>query len=235
MKQDGASPYASTPRTRVRRRPQRASYDRALIHAILDEAMIGSLAVIIDGEPFVQPMIHARDSEEIILHGSGANRMLAALEAGARACLSVSIIDGLLLGRSVPDHSFQYRAVSIHGIAHPVTDAGEKRRRMAHVFNHIIKKRWETLAPVSDDYLAQMKVLILPLEECVAKINTSRPEEIPGEPPHAVWSGVIPFESRRGDAPTRAGLAAGARRRKHTSESVSPLARRRAVTDINER
>jgi hypothetical protein len=206
LKQDGASPYASTPRTRVRRRAQRASYDRTIIHAILDEAMIGSLATVIDGEPFVQPMIHARDGEEIILHGSGANRMLAALEAGARACLSVSIIDGLLLGRSVPDHSFQYRAVSIHGVAHLVNDAGEKRRRMAHVFNHIIKKRWQTLPPVSDDYLAHMKVLILPLEECVAKINTSRPEDTPGEPPHAVWSGVIPFEIAAGTPQPAPGL-----------------------------
>src|SRR6185312_7115992 len=114
------------------------------VHAILDEALIGSLAAIIDGEPHVQPMIHARDGEDIILHGSGANRMLAALEAGARACLSVSIIDGLLLGRSVPDHSFQYRSVSIHGYARPVTES-EKRQRMACVFNHIIRQRWQTL------------------------------------------------------------------------------------------
>ena len=198
MSQDGAPPYAATPRTRVRRRAQRASYDRASIHAILDEALIGSLATIIDGEPFVQPMIHARDGEEIILHGGGANRMLAALEAGVRACLSVSIIDGLLLGRSVPDHSFQYRSVSVHGVARAVTDPSEKRQRMAHVFNHIIKQRWQTLPPVSDDYLAKMKVLILPLEDCVAKINTSGPEDTPGEPPHAIWSGIIPFDIAAG-------------------------------------
>jgi nitroimidazol reductase NimA-like FMN-containing flavoprotein (pyridoxamine 5'-phosphate oxidase superfamily) len=129
------SAYASTPRTQVRRRAQRATYDRAAVHAILDEALIGSLATIIDGEPFVQPMIHARDGEDIILHGSGGNRMLAALEAGARACLSVSIIDGLLLGRSVPDHSFQYRSVSVHGVVRPVTDPSEKRRRMRVVFD----------------------------------------------------------------------------------------------------
>ena len=194
MRRADAAPYAATPRTRVRRRAQRASYDRAIIHSILDEAMIGSLAAIIDGEPFVQPMIHARDGEEIILHGSSGNRMLAALEAGARACLSVSIIDALVLGRSVPDHSFQYRSVSIHGLAHAVTDPGEKRERMAHVFNHIIKKRWQTLPPVSDDYLAKVKVLTLPLGECVAKTNTSRPEDTPGEPPHAIWSGIIPFD-----------------------------------------
>ena len=187
------SAYAPTPRTQVRRRAQRASYDRAVVHAILDEALIGSLATIIDGEPFVQPMIHARDGEDIILHGSGGNRMLAALEAGARACLSVSIIDGLLLGRSVPDHSFQYRSVSIHGVVRPVTDPSEKRQRMRVVFDHIIKQRWEALATVDDDYLATMKVLILPLEECVAKINTGRPEDTPGDPPHAIWSGVIPY------------------------------------------
>ena len=185
--------YAPTPRTKVRRRAQRATYDRAAIHAILDEALIGSLATIIDGEPFVQPMIHARDGDEIILHGSGGNRMLAALEVGARACLSVSIIDGLLLGRSVPDHSFQYRSVSIHGVARPVTDAAEKRARMRRVFDHIIAQRWETLPPVDEAYLATVKVLILPLEECVAKVNTSRPEDAPGNPPHAVWSGIIPF------------------------------------------
>jgi nitroimidazol reductase NimA-like FMN-containing flavoprotein (pyridoxamine 5'-phosphate oxidase superfamily) len=185
--------YAPTPRTKVLRRAQRATYDRAAIHALLDEALIGSLATIIDGEPFVQPMIHARDGDEIILHGNGGNRMLAALEAGARACLSVSIIDGLLLGRSVPDHSFQYRSVSIHGVAHPVTDASEKRERMRHVFEHIITQRWETLPPVDEAYLSTVKVLILPLEECVAKINTGLPEDTPGESPHPVWSGIIPF------------------------------------------
>lgn len=160
--------------------------------------MIGSLAAIIDGEPFVQPMIHARDGEEIILHGSSTNRMLIALEAGARACLSVSIIDALVLGRSVPDHSFQYRSVSIHGLAQAVTDPAQKRERMRRVFNHIIKKRWEMLAPVSDDYLTKVKVLILPLEESVAKTNTSRPEDALGGQFNAIWSGVIPFDIAAG-------------------------------------
>lgn len=190
--------FAPTMRTQVVRRRQRASYDRAIVHAILDEALIGSLAVVIDGEPFVQPMIHARDGHEIILHGSTANRMLSAIEAGARICLSVSIIDGLLLGRSVPDHSFQYRSVSIHGVARPITDPAEKRARMRVVFDHVIKNRWETLPPVSDEYLATVKVLVMPLEECVAKVNTSVPEDTPGEPPHAVWSGIIPFSLAAG-------------------------------------
>jgi hypothetical protein len=159
----------------------------------LDEALIGSLATIVNGEPFVQPMIHARDGEEIVLHGSAGNRMLAALEAGARACLSVSLIDGLLLGRSIPDHSFQYRSVSIHGVARPVTNPAEKRERMRRVFEHIIKRRWETLPAVDEDYLATVKVLILPLAECVAKVNTSLPHDTPGDPAHAIWSGIIPF------------------------------------------
>lgn len=185
--------YPQTPRTRVRRRAQRGTYDRGVIHAILDEALIGALATIIDGEPVAQPMIHARDGEDIILHGSSANRMLNALEAGAPACLSVTLLDGLVLGRSVPDHSFQYRSVSVHGVCRSVTDAAEKRARMKRVFDHIIAKRWETLPPVDEDYLAHVKVLILPLEECVAKINASGPEDAPGDPPHAVWSGVLPF------------------------------------------
>lgn len=190
--------FAPTPRTKVKRRPQRANYDRAAVYAILDEALIGSLAIVIDGEPFAQPMIHARDGDEIILHGSDANRMLAAIEAGARIAFSVSIIDGLLLGRSVPDHSFQYRSVSIHGAARAITDPAEKRERMRKVFDHIIKDRWETLPPVSDDYLGHVKVLVMPLEECVAKINTGVPDDTPGEPPHAVWSGVIPFSINAG-------------------------------------
>jgi uncharacterized protein len=185
--------FTPTPRTQVVRRRQRASYDRAVVHAILDEALLGSLAVVIDSEPVVQPMIHARDGDEIILHGSTANRMLSAIEAGARACLSVSIVDGLLLGRSVPDHSFQYRSVSIHGAARPITDPTEKRERMRTVFDHIIKDRWETLPPVSDEYLAKVQVLVMPLEECVAKVNTAVPDDTPGDPPHAVWSGIIPF------------------------------------------
>jgi uncharacterized protein len=185
--------YPKTPRTTVRRRAQRASYDRALVHAILDEALIGTLATIIDGEPVAQPMIHARDGEDIILHGSSGNRMLNAIEAGARACLSVTLLDGLLLGRSVPDHSFQYRSVTVHGLARPITDAKEKRERMRRVFDHIIAQRWETLPPVDEDYLGHVKVLVLPLAECVAKVNAAVPEDVAGDPPHAVWSGVLPF------------------------------------------
>jgi nitroimidazol reductase NimA-like FMN-containing flavoprotein (pyridoxamine 5'-phosphate oxidase superfamily) len=185
--------YAKTPRTTVKRRAQRASYDRAQVHAILDEALIGSLATIIDGEPVVQPMIHARDGEDIILHGSSKNRMLNAIEAGARVCLSVTLLDGLLLGRSVPDHSFQYRSVAVHGVTRTITDPAEKRERMRNVFNHIIAHRWETLPPVDDDYLSNVMVLILPLDECVAKINAGLPDNVPGEPPFAVWSGILPF------------------------------------------
>lgn len=185
--------YTPTPRTRPIRRAQRASYDRALIHSILDEALIGTLATIIDGEPFAQPMIHARDSEDIILHGSSANRMLAALEAGARACLSVTLLDGLILGRTVPDHSFRYRSVSVHGICRAITDPAEKRARMQRVFDHIIAHRWETLPPVAEDYLGHVAVLILPLDECVAKVNAGSPDDTPGDPPHAVWSGALPF------------------------------------------
>jgi uncharacterized protein len=190
--------FAPTPRTKVKRRPQRASYDRAAVYEILDEALIGSLAVVIDGEPFVQPMIHARDGDELILHGSKANRMLAVIEAGARVAFSVSIIDGLLLGRSIPDHSFQYRSVSIHGVTRTIADPAEKRARMRKVFDHIIKDRWESLPPVTDEYLATMKVLVMPLEECVAKINAGVPADVAGEPPHAVWSGVIPFGLQAG-------------------------------------
>lgn len=185
--------YQPTPRTRPIRRGNRATYERAAIHAILDEALIGTLATVIDGEPFAQPMIHARDGEQIILHGSAANRMLNALEGGAPACLSVSLIDGLILGRSIPDHSLRYRSVSVHGACAAVRDPALKRALMRKVFDHIITRRWETLPPVSDDYLAQVKVLTLPLQDCVAKVNAGAPEDIAGEPPHAVWSGVLPL------------------------------------------
>lgn len=190
--------FAPSVRTQVKRRPQRATYERAAAYAVLDEALIGSLAVVIDGEPFVQPMIHARDGDELILHGSKGNRMLRAIEAGARACLSVSLIDGLLLGRTIPDHSFQYRSVSIHGTARAISDVAEKRARMRVVFDHIIANRWETLPPVDDDYLATVSVLVMPLEECVAKVNTSVPEDIAGDPPCSVWSGVIPLSLQTG-------------------------------------
>jgi hypothetical protein len=185
------------------RRGQRARYDRALVHRILDEALIGSLATIIDGEPVVQPMIHARDGEEIILHGSSANRLLTAIGAGGRCCLSVSLIDGLILGRTVPDHSFRYRSVSIHGVAREITDAANKRARMRVVFDHIIAKRWEHLPPVEDDYLEHVKVLILPLKEVVAKVNDSDPDA-GGDV--RIWSGVLPFSLQSGPLQPASGI-----------------------------
>jgi hypothetical protein len=184
--------YLPTSRTRPLRRAERTSYDRALIHSILDEALIGTLATIIDGEPFAQPMIHARDGEAIILHGSHANRMLNVLRTGAPACLSVSLIDGIILGRSVPDHSFQYRSVSVHGICVEVLDPDEKRQRMKRVFDHIVAKRWEELPPVEDAYLSSVRVLLLPLADSVARVNADEPKIMPDAAAHT-WTGVLPF------------------------------------------
>ncbi|MGE0045669.1 MAG: pyridoxamine 5'-phosphate oxidase family protein [Hyphomonadaceae bacterium] len=199
--------YEPSPRTRVVRKKKRATYSKAQIHAIFDEALIGALAAVIDGEPQVQPMIHARMDDALILHGSSANRMLSHLAQGARCTFNVTLVDGLVLGRSVPDHTFRYRSATVYGAAQPVAGAAEKRRLMKIVFDHIIAARWESLPPVDEDYLATVQVLVLPLDECVAKINMDGPEDLPGD----AWAGIIPFSfaagapmaapGNRGDAP----------------------------------
>lgn len=190
--------FEITERTRMRRKAKRATYDRAAIHAILDEALIASVATVIDGRPQVQPMIHARVGDTLILHGLASNRLLSAIAGGGEACINVAIIDALAVARRIEDHSMHYRSATIYGRGSPVEDEAEKARLMEQVFASLVGRgRFAALPPLPPGYLKGTMVVTVPIAEAVGKVND---EVDTGDGPDGVWSGLVPVRTAY-DAP----------------------------------
>jgi nitroimidazol reductase NimA-like FMN-containing flavoprotein (pyridoxamine 5'-phosphate oxidase superfamily) len=193
-----AETVAITARTRMRRKAKRACYDRDTLYAILDEALIASVAVVDDGRPRVQPMIHARIGDEIVLHGHAGNHLLSLLADGAEACLNISLVDGLVLARTIADHSLHYRSVTLFGRAANVEDPAEKLALMEKVFASLVRSgRYATLPPLDPQYLKGTRVLRMPIEEAVGKVNDEHSS--PDDGPAGLWSGLIPLSLHAGD------------------------------------
>jgi nitroimidazol reductase NimA-like FMN-containing flavoprotein (pyridoxamine 5'-phosphate oxidase superfamily) len=185
-----AEQFARTERTTMRRRARRATYDVETVHAVLDEALIASVAVAIDGIAHVQPMIHARIGDELILHGLATNRLLNAIANGAEACINVAIIDALAVCRRIEDHSMLYRSATVYGRGRLVTDEAHKAAIMTHVFESLVgKSRTAALPPLPEGYLDGTMVVLVPIEEAVAKVNSDVPTD---DGPDGVWSGFVP-------------------------------------------
>jgi len=201
--------YPVTPQTRVRRRAQRARYDRPTVHAILDEALVCHVGFVVDGEPCVIPTAYARVGETLYLHGSPANRMLRSLAEGLPVCVTVTLLDGIVLARSAFHHSMNYRSVVVFGRAHVVADEAEKARALHALVEHVCRGRSPDARPASEQELAQTLVLALPLAQVSAKIRSGPP--IDDEADHAlpVWAGVIPLQLAPGVPQADPLLAAG--------------------------
>jgi len=192
-----AEQFARTERTTMRRRAKRATYDVEIVHAVLDEALIASVAVVIDGKPQVQPMIHARIGNELILHGLATNRLLNAIAEGAEACINVAIIDALAVCRRIEDHSMLYRSATIYGQGRAVRDEAEKAAIMMQVFESLVgKTRSPSLPPLAEGYLGGAMVVVIPIDEAVGKVNSDVPTETG---PDGVWSGFVPVEMTYGE------------------------------------
>jgi nitroimidazol reductase NimA-like FMN-containing flavoprotein (pyridoxamine 5'-phosphate oxidase superfamily) len=181
-------------RVRLRRKRDRGRYDRALIDAILDEALIAHLGTVDDdGQPFVIPTLHARDGDVVYCHGSPASRTLRSLSAGAPACLTVSLLDGLVLARSVMHHSANYRSVVVLGRAREVTDPGEKTAALEAVVEHIAPGRWSDARHPTENELKATAVLALALDEASAKVRSGPPLDDEEDYAGDCWAGVIPM------------------------------------------
>jgi nitroimidazol reductase NimA-like FMN-containing flavoprotein (pyridoxamine 5'-phosphate oxidase superfamily) len=186
-------------RVRLRRRRERGSYDREVIDAILDEALIAHLGIAApDGQPLVLPMLHARCGDLVYLHGSAGGRAMRALAQGARACLTVSLIDGLVLARSAMHHSANYRSVMLLGRARAVADPAEQRRACRAIVEHIVPGRWTDVRPPSDTELKATSVLALPIEEASAKVRSGPPLDDEEDYALKAWAGVIPLSATAG-------------------------------------
>jgi nitroimidazol reductase NimA-like FMN-containing flavoprotein (pyridoxamine 5'-phosphate oxidase superfamily) len=192
--------YTPTERTQVRRRSQRGVYDKAQVHAILDEGFICHVGFVMDGQPFVIPTAYARSGEQIYIHGSPASRLMkSGSNQDLDLCLTVTLVDGLVLARSAFHTSMNYRSVVVLGKARPVTDVIEKWQALRCFTNHVIANRWEQTKQPSEKDLKSTSVLSLPLEEVSAKIRTGPPVDDEEDYALPVWGGVVPLVQSFGE------------------------------------
>ena len=191
-------PYSE--RTRVHRHPERGAYDRATIDAILDEALICHLAwVTSEGEPRVIPTIHVRVGDTLYVHGSQASRTLRAIRSGANVCIETTIIDGLVLARSTPKHSMNYRSVIVFGAPREVTDREEMHVAQHALAEHVVHGRGADARPPNDMEYKETAIFALPLDEASAKIRTGPPLDPDEDLALDVWAGVLPIHVAAGD------------------------------------
>ena len=188
---------APSPRTRVRRLPKRGVYDREQVEAVLDAGLVAHLGFEHDGQPYVIPTLHARVGDQVYVHGSAASRTLRELAAGIPACLTVTLVDGIVLARSVFEHSMNYRSVVVLGTAVAVTEPDEKLTALEAFTEKLLPGRWaEARSPTATE-LKATSVLRLPLDEASAKVRTGGPDD--ADTPDAeldVWAGHLPLVVR---------------------------------------
>lgn len=190
---------APSPRTRVRRLPDRARYDRAAIAAIVDAAPICTVAFQIDGVVHAIPTIHWREGDHLYIHGAKASRMLKALVEG-EACVTLALVDGLVLARSAMHHSMNYRSVVIYGRFEPVVGPRAKARSLQAFIDGLYPGRWDTLRPINAKELAATTLLRIPLNEASAKLRDAGVKDDDADLNWPVWAGVIPLRTTLGAA-----------------------------------
>jgi uncharacterized protein len=183
-----------TPRTRVVREPQRAVYDREAVNRILDEAFLCHVGFAVDRQPFVIPTSYGRAGDALYIHGSAASRMLRNLDQGVPVCVTVTLLDGLVLARSVFNHSMNYRSVVILGTATLVDDPAQKLAALRALSEHIIPGRWDDSRQPNEKELKATSVLRLPIDEFSAKVRVGPPIDDEEDYSFPTWAGVIPLE-----------------------------------------
>jgi nitroimidazol reductase NimA-like FMN-containing flavoprotein (pyridoxamine 5'-phosphate oxidase superfamily) len=186
--------FTPTERTKVRRKPERGSDDRELIYSILDEAFVCQVGFIADGLPFVVPTNYVRAGDKLFLHGSTASRLMKTLASGAPFCLSVTLLDGIVCAPTATGHSVNYRSVVVMGKAEPVEGEAAKLAAMRDFVEYVIRGRWATVRPPSEQELKGTMVLAVPLVEASAKVRTGFAVDEAKEYDGPAWTGVIPFK-----------------------------------------
>jgi len=187
-------PPASSARTRLVREADRAVYDRAAAYKILDEGFICHVGFVADGQPFVIPTGYGRVGDSLYIHGSAASRMLRRVDEGVPVCVTVTLLDGLVLARSIFNHSMNYRSVVVLGTAFAVTDAKEKLEALRLLSEHILPGRWAESRQPNEKELKATLVMRLPIEEFSAKVRQGPPVDDEEDYAFPTWAGVIPLE-----------------------------------------
>jgi nitroimidazol reductase NimA-like FMN-containing flavoprotein (pyridoxamine 5'-phosphate oxidase superfamily) len=190
-----SSPLPPSDRARVRRIADRGAYDRETIYSILDEALVCHVGIVQDGQPFVMPMLHARSGDRLYLHGSVGSRLMRQLAAGEPACLTATLLDGLVVARSVFHHSLNYRSVVVLGQAREIAEREEKLAALEDLVERVIPGRSRDARGPSDRELAATSVVAFPLQECSAKIRNGPPKDEEEDYTLSIWGGVVPIRT----------------------------------------
>ncbi len=185
-----------TKRSELRRVPVRGSHDWDTIKQILDAGFLAHIGFCVEGQPFVIPTLYGREGEKLYLHGSAASRMLRELEAGIPACVTVTLVDGLVLSRSAFDHSMNYRSVVAFGVATKIVDPVEKIKSLRVISEHLIAGRWAEVRGPSESELNATSVLEFSIDEASAKVRNGPPLDNEKDYGSPVWAGVLPLEVR---------------------------------------
>jgi nitroimidazol reductase NimA-like FMN-containing flavoprotein (pyridoxamine 5'-phosphate oxidase superfamily) len=199
----------TTARTKLKRLPKRGSFERETIYQILDEAFVCHVGFTVDEQPYVMPTGYARDGDRLLIHGSGASRMLRALAWEADVCVTVTLLDGLVLARSAFHHSMNYRSVVIFGRARVVRGRREKLEALRAFTEHVVPGRWKDVRQPSESELKATLVLSLDIDEASAKIREGAPVDDKADYELDVWAGVIPLRLTAGAALADAKLNEG--------------------------
>jgi len=186
--------FLQTDRTTLKRLPKRGHFDREIINSILDEGFICHVGFVVDGQPFVIPTGYARIDDQLFIHGSQASRMLKNLSQGIDVCVTVTLVDGLVLARSAFHHSINYRSVVVFGTARLLNDREEKIAALLALSEHFIKGRWDDVREPTEQELKATSVLAMKLEEASAKIRTGPPLDDEEDYSLPIWAGVIPLK-----------------------------------------
>ena len=184
----------SSPRTRVVREPERGVYDRAAAYRILDEGFICHVGFVVDGQPFVIPTGYGRAGDNLYIHGSAASRMLRRIDQGVPVCVTVTLLDGLVLARSIFNHSMNYRSVVVLGTAVAVADPKEKLEALRLLSEHILPGRWAESRQPNEREIKATLVMRLPITEFSAKVRQGPPIDDEEDYGFPTWAGVIPLE-----------------------------------------
>ncbi len=212
----------TTPRTKIRQVARNAVHDRESVNAILDEGLVCHVGFVEDGQPYVLPMSYARDGNKLYVHGSASSRLLKALAGGTPCCITVTLIDGIVLARSLLHHSMNYRSVVIIARGRALTKGEEKNRALERITEHVVPGRWNDARQPTDRELDATSVIEFPIEECSAKMRTGPPndDERDYQLPH--WAGVIPLALMAGEPVPDERLKPGTPRPSYVSDYTRP-------------
>lgn len=193
-----------TPRTRIRRLPEKAVSDRAVLYAVLDAGLVAHVGIAVGGQPFVMPCGYARDDDRLLLHGSTGSRLFRALASGHPACVTITLLDGLVVATSLFESSMHYRSAVVLGQG-AVLIGAEKKRALDVLADALLPGRRADARPPNRRELAATSVIAIPMDEWSVKVSDSAPEVVPDDEGWSPWSGVVPLRLRPGKPITDSG------------------------------